>query len=232
LGRDWDRKRPGDAQTKWGPASLPAPTAPSEGSAETHCQVPGEPDRELRLTSSGVASHQQLPLKEELDRSSELRRPKARISFEQVLPGPKAKADRCSAALLGMISTASRFASTGPKAGFSRVARSEDHLFRRLVPAGPETPPREHFTACRGDRTFGHLPHRLAVAGCLVRPGPPSRSPEHHAHLFRVAKAKNVGASLWITGISGKRRGTFFAFVQALFVGCRSVPPSLPRSSA
>jgi len=150
------------------------------------------------------------PSEEEPDRSTESRRPKARISFEQILPGPKAKAGRCSAALLGMISTASRFASTGPKAGFSRVARSEDHLFRRLVPAGLETLPREPLIACRGDRTFGHLPHRLAVAGSLVRPGPPSRSLEHHAHLFRVAKAKNLGASLWITGISGTTVGTFF----------------------
>src|SRR6478752_9520088 len=36
-----------------------------------------------------------------------------------------------------------------------------------------------------GDRTFSHLPHRLAVAGFLERPGPPSRSPKHHARVAR-----------------------------------------------
>ena len=193
---------------KWGPALLPAPTAPSEGSAEPHHQVPGEPNIELRLTSSGVASHRQLPPGEERDRPTEVRGPKARISFERSCLARRPKPTWCSAALLGMISTASRFASTGPKAGFSRVARSEDHLFRRLVPAGLETLPKEPLIACRGDRTFGHLPHRPAVADCLARPGPPSRSPAHHAHPVRVAKAKNAGAGLWITGISGTRTGT------------------------
>jgi hypothetical protein len=44
-----------------------------------------------------------------------------------------------------MITSASRFASTVPKNGFSRVAQKEDHLFRRLFPAWPrfrsEDPP-------------------------------------------------------------------------------------------
>ena len=39
-----------------------------------------------------------------------------------------------------------------------------------------------------GDRTFGHLPHRLAVAGFLERPGPPSRSPKHHARSPELRK--------------------------------------------
>jgi hypothetical protein len=48
----------------------------------------------------------------------------------------------------------------------------------------------------------------LAVADPQGRPGPPSRSPSHHAHVRRVAKAKNMGRSLWITGISGTTVGT------------------------
>ena len=37
---------------------------------------------------------------------------------------------------------------------------SKDHLFRRLVPAGPVLSSRKSLhIACRGDRTFGHLPH-------------------------------------------------------------------------
>jgi hypothetical protein len=44
-----------------------------------------------------------------------------------------------------MTTSASRFASTVPKNGFSRVAQKEDHLFRRLFPAWPrigsEDPP-------------------------------------------------------------------------------------------
>ena len=88
------------AQMKWGPALLPAPTAPSEGSAKSQNQVPGEPIPELRLTSSGVASHRPLPPKRSLATSTPVRQPKPRFCF--VPPGlTEVKADRCSAALLG-----------------------------------------------------------------------------------------------------------------------------------
>src|SRR6476660_570769 len=84
----------------------------------------------------------------------------------------------------------------------SRVARQEDHLFRRLFPAGPEKNPKAlsnclpaeigPLVTCRALR---------AVADPQRRPGPPSRSPEHHARPFRVAEVKNLVGSLWITGI-------------------------------
>jgi hypothetical protein len=48
---------------------------------------------------------------------------------------------------------------------------------------------------------------RLAVAGFLERPEPPSRSPSDHALVVRVGEAKNRGRSLWITGISGTTVG-------------------------
>jgi hypothetical protein len=60
-----------------------------------------------------------------------------------------------------------------------------------------------------GDRALGHLPRLLAVAGRPTRPGPQSRSPNDHAPPSRVAKAKNVGLTLWITWISGTIAGTF-----------------------
>ena len=44
-----------------------------------------------------------------------------------------------------------------------------------------------------GDRTFGHLPRPRAVAGSLGRPGPPSRSPMHHAPRLRVAGSEKCG---------------------------------------
>ena len=75
---------------------------------------------------------------------------------------PKTKQLRCSTALLGMITSASRFASTVPRNGFGRVAQKEDHLFRRLFPADPEDPPKVHFTACRQRSVLWSLPLRLA----------------------------------------------------------------------
>jgi len=49
----------------------------------------------------------------------------------------------------------------------------------------------------------------LAVSGLPGRRGLPSRSPEHHAPLIRVAEAKYLVRSLWITGISGTTVRTF-----------------------
>ena len=60
------RKAPMRSQKKWGPALLPAPTAPSEGSAGVLNLVDrpfGLPTRSRSwLTSSGVASHLTFPL--------------------------------------------------------------------------------------------------------------------------------------------------------------------------
>ena len=80
----------------------------------------------------------------------------------QLMSRPKTKQLRCSTALLGMITSASRFASTVPKNGFSRVAQKEDHLFRRLFPAGHGSFPREFTTACRQRSVLEPLSHRLA----------------------------------------------------------------------
>jgi pimeloyl-ACP methyl ester carboxylesterase len=109
-----------EAQKKWGPASLPAPTAPSEGSAGVRDQVP--PKRFLIL-DPGSPAQASLPI--------------------VVIQVPKdSSCRRCSAALLGMIALASRFARSAPKSVSGRVALEEDHLFRRLFPAGPGSSPK------------------------------------------------------------------------------------------
>ena len=57
------------------------------------------------------------------------------------------------------------------------------------------------------------------------RPGPPSRSPEDHAHVRQVAKAKNWVRSLWITGISVTTVGTLSRTAKSAGTGCRSFRP-------
>ena len=71
-----------------------------------------------------------------------------------------------------------------------------------------------------------------AAPSCRFRPGgrlePPSRSQMHHALVRRVGEAKYLVTSLWITWISGTTVGTF----RKSAFGCRSVPPRLPQPSA
>jgi len=134
------------AQKKWGPASLPAPTAPSEGSAG----VRNLTDKTFRPTCPlSILAHQlrrRFPSCSSLFRRADpfylTARPEGSLVFRPVRPGTgtevPAKTTRCSAALLGIISTASRFAHLPHEEVGSRVARQEDYLFRRLFPAGPE----------------------------------------------------------------------------------------------
>jgi hypothetical protein len=91
----------------------------------------------------------------------------------------------------------------------SRVARQEDYLFRRLFPAGPDKNPKALPIACRRRSDLWSPAAPSCRCRLLGRPGPPSRSPMHHAPLIRVAEAKNAGLSLWIMGISGTTIGTF-----------------------
>jgi hypothetical protein len=114
----------------------------------------------------------------------------------------------------------------------SRVARQEDYLFRRLFPAGPDKNPKALPIACRRRSDLWSPAAPSCRCRLLGRPGPPSRSPEHHAPLIRVAEAKNLRLSLWITGISGTTIGTATKPREPLRFGCRFVPPVLPRPSA
>jgi hypothetical protein len=152
------------AQKKWGPALLPAPTAPSEGSAgvrSTWSPLPesfGSPL--LDPGSPAQASHSTAPLppKRSPDFYSTAP-PEGSLVFrcpacplEPDLPNPDlatrilkpllpAKAVRCSAALLGVTTLASRFALPHRNASEPRRARDR-YLFRRLFPAGPERNPK------------------------------------------------------------------------------------------
>src|SRR5579884_1143646 len=77
-----------------------------------------------------------------------------------------------------------------------------------------------------GDRFF--CPFLLGEFPLLQRLGRPPRSLEDHAPVIRVAEAKFLVTSLWITGISGTTIGTF---PRGLF-GCPNRRPPLPPSSA
>jgi hypothetical protein len=230
-------------QRKWGPALLPAPTAPSEGYAGVRNLVktlrprpaldPGSPAQasfpieQLPLARSptglpdcaarGFAGPSTCPACLELD-------PKTDFA---------AKTVRCSTALLGSTTLASRFAHHDPQG----TARTASRL-RKIDSSGasyqltPKRTRRCFLLPAGGDRTFGRLPRFPAVAGWSARPGPPSRSQLQHARLRRVAKAKNGVRSLWITGISGTTRGTFSDSPESPGLGCRSVPLRLLPASA
>ena len=124
---------------KWGPALLPAPTAPSEGSASLHQTGP-----ETRFLKSGSPAQASLPidhslLAEEPGFSSRCAGPKTSLPFGVSWPDPKVKANRFSAALLGTISCCGPLCSSfrSEELQESRVAQLEDRLFRRLFPADP-----------------------------------------------------------------------------------------------
>jgi len=145
--RVWRSYRAGDSpQKKWGPALLPAPTAPSEGSAGVRNLV----DSTLRPTHPLSILAHQLRRRFLSDRSL-LRGarwiyltapPEGSLVFRSARPAiePKSsvKAVRCSTALLGVTTLASRFAHrSSEKPQEPRRARG-NFLFRRLFPADPE----------------------------------------------------------------------------------------------
>ena len=110
------------------------------------------------LTSSGVASHRIFPPKRSLtdllvSAIRRLLRLSTRLAW-RLGPGFlrsrfPAKTVRCSTALLGLISLASRFAPSDPKILWCRVALEEDQLFRRHPPDWPASAPKSFSLACR-----------------------------------------------------------------------------------
>jgi hypothetical protein len=171
---------------------LPAPTAPSEGSAGVRSTWSRSPKGLAPRFS--ILAHQlrrRFPSYRSLVRgaltSTRLRGPKVRLSFDvrpvlenlrlstQILepefpdrsPSNQvpAKAVRCSAALLGMTSLVSRFAhqdSEEPREPRRTTGRSS---LPAPLPGWPEMNPKALPIPAGGDRTFGHLPLPLAVAG-------------------------------------------------------------------
>jgi len=180
---------------------LPAPTAPSEGSAGLH-----GPDPEGSLPK--VLAHQlrrRFPSDNSLRRgdrpSNRLRFPKARLPFNyRCLAEPKPS--DVLRPFLGR--PLLRPASLLPSEDFlSRVALEEDQLFRRLFPTGPKNS-EELLIACRR-RSVLPSPSAsfLPLPAFRWRRGLPSRSPFDNAPRVRVGEVKNSVTSLWITGILG-----------------------------
>jgi hypothetical protein len=150
--------------------------------------------QELRLTSSGVASHliassgggTRRPY-----RGALVRRP-ASVSIHRAWPSQSHPMFR-GPSWDGLVS---RFASLtkDPKTSGSRVPRPKDHLFRRLFPAGSRKAPRGAFQLpAGGDRVLSHLPHLHSVSGFPMRPGPLSRSQLDSDSVFRVAPSEKYG---------------------------------------
>jgi hypothetical protein len=151
------------------------------------------------LTSSGVASHPTAPSCEEPCKSTGLRHPRVRWSFDPPgLPSnrsPSAKAVRCSAALLGKSSIASRFAHLPRplRRGWRLGAASHDRKISLPAPSSRLDPARTRKlfpSPAGGDRTFGHPPHPPAVAGSW---GGRDRRPDHLStmHLSSESRKRN-----------------------------------------
>jgi len=137
-----------DAQKKWGPALLPAPTAPSEGYAGIRNLI----DRTLRLTDPlSILAHQ---LRRRFPPNNSLLRgarsfystapPEGSLVFRPFRPvfwnrsPSKPKPSSVLRPFLGRPLLRPALLTDGPKTLGSRVALEEDRLFRRLFPAGPE----------------------------------------------------------------------------------------------
>jgi hypothetical protein len=161
-----------------------------------------------------------------------VRQPKPRFCFAP--PGlTEVKADRCSAALLGMTHSCVPLCPLDPKTVGSRVALVERSSLPAPRPGWPRFRSRKSLhIACRGDRTFGHLPHLRSrfrpsdEAGTAVPITVQNLTPVSESR-----KAKNVRTSLWITWISGTTGVTFSVRQQRPISKVSSVPNRLPFRS-
>jgi hypothetical protein len=201
---------------------LPAPTAPSEGSAGVRNLV----DRNLAayLPALDPGSPAQASL-------SILQLPLARSPADlpdyvaRKLAGPStgpacwnsnpktelpAKTARCSAALLGVAALASRFAHQAPK-NPGTASRERQLPLPAPLPGWPRKEP-ESSSHCLPAEIGPSVACRtlLAVSDPPGRLRRPSRSPRDHAPPLRVGEAKYLVISLWITGKSGNNNWNLF----------------------
>jgi hypothetical protein len=156
---------------KWGPALLPAPTAPSEGSAGVRNLVKN-PKAQTRsrswLTSSGVASDRTTPSCEEPDWPTEATTRRITVSFDPSGLAVETEAPGQNRPMF-----------CGPSwVNLSRVPLCPPHrnasnrvALEKIDSSGASyrltAPPLRRALAspAGGDRTFGHLPLPPAVAG-------------------------------------------------------------------
>ena len=233
----------GVAQKKWGPASLPAPTAPSEGYAGVRSTW-SRPAKRLGPRFS-ILAHQlrrRIPPNRSLFRGARpiysTARPEGSLVFRPFRPGvwnrssSKPKPSSVPRPFLGRPLSRPASLTDDPETIRSRVALEEDRLFRRLFPADLEKNPKALPTACRRRSDLWSPAASSCRFRLLERPGPPSRSPMHHEPLARVGEAKNAVRSLWIMWISGTMSGTFSRRRFRQRFGCRSVLLRLPPPSA
>ena len=144
------------------------------------CSQPGQnpkvPTRSRSwLTSSGVASHLTALSCEKLDRSTD-QQPGGSSILQPARPDRSQNNRMFHGPSWGNHSCVPLCLSRSEDPSKPRRARG-DHLFRRLYPAGPVSPPEGTSTLpAGGDRTFGHLPHPPAIAGSW---GGRDRRPDH-----------------------------------------------------
>ena len=198
---------------------LPAPTAPSEGSAGVrnlvHFGLSAQPD------PLSILAHQlrrRIPPNRSLLRGARptysTAPPGGSLVFRPSRPGvwdrnpSKPKPSSVPRPFLGRPLSRPASLTDDPKTVRNRVALEKDNssgASSRLAPARTEALP----IACRRRSDLWSPAASSCRCRLLERPGPPSRSPLNHALPRRVAKAKNGRTILWITGISGTISGTF-----------------------
>ena len=197
---------------------LPAPTAPSEGSAGVRSTlVPPRKRFATPLLDPGSPAQASLPIVQRpLARSPADLLDCATRRFAGLSTGPawrsnsspktviRAITARRSAALLGVTTLASRFAHPVPK---NPRAASRERRSPHPAPL-PDWPRQEPESSSQlpagGDRSFCRLPLPSVPFPVLPgRRGLPSRSPTLYGPHPRVAEAESSLTSLWITGILG-----------------------------
>jgi hypothetical protein len=185
----------GIPKRKWGPALLPAPTAPSEGSAGVRNLVHLTRRPAVPALDPGSPAQASLPIEPLPLARSPTGLPKRRPGGSPSLstrpawrwkPKLPAKTVRCSAALLGSIPLGVPLCSP-PRKASSRVALekidSSGASYRLTAP-----PLRRALASpAGGDRTFGHLPLPPAVAGSWRGR---DRRPDHLLTLHRPAESQ------------------------------------------
>ena len=184
-----------DPKQKWGPALLPAPTAPSTDMSVFASQITP------KLHRLSILTHQ---LRRRFPSAAARREPRL---FPNFASRRKQSSTWVRSCLDPKTKTTPMFHGPSWDDHFCvplcsccpeeqpkpRRAKGRSSLpaplpsWPRIVPEGTSPLP------AGGDRFFGHLPHLLAVAGLLGRLGPPSRSPDDHAPSLPSRAKRKMG---------------------------------------
>jgi hypothetical protein len=211
LARGLSRGRARFPQKKWGPALLPAPTAPSEGSAGVRNLVktrrprpaldPGSP-AQASLPTEQLPPQGRSPINL-LDCAARRFAGLSTVPAWHPNRSPSAKTARCSAALLGSTTPASRFAHqsnlheedrTGNRVALEKInssgasSRLAPTRTRKLspLPAG-------------GDRNLGTYRPREARTAVPITQAPCTSAPSRKSKIFgnRPVDNGDIGSNRW-----------------------------------